>query len=315
MKQWYAKELSKLTKVSVRTLHHYDKIDLLKPELRLINGYRLYSEKDLLKLQQIIALKFFGFDLAQIKVLLGKQDDVLDNLALQAKFLQKKAKSLLEASRILMRITKDCSNKKSIPWQKIIQSIEVYHMTQQLEKKWVKEIFNADELKQYSEFEAGLKSRFTEEEKSLFETNWFKLVEEVNKNLQHDPRSKIGIELAKESMEIINGLYGKEHANLRAIKWQKGFKEGKGLKEHGLTPETVEWLDQALIAYWMQRIYEVLAQVGKLPSEKLLLAWNELMDEMYGDDKQNKSAILLHLLQDDKVSELKKDWLKNINNL
>ena len=312
MKQWYAKELSKLTKVSVRTLHHYDKIDLLKPELRLRNGYRLYSEKDLLRLQQIIALKFFGFDLAQIKVLLTKQDDVLENLALQSKFLQEKAQSLLEASRILMRITNNCGNKKSIPWQQIIQSIEVYHMAQQLENEWVQEIFNANELKQYSEFEAGLKSRFTEEEKSRFEANWFKLVEKVNKNLQHDPRSQIGIEFAKESMDIINGLYGKEHANLRATKWQKGFKEGKGLKEHGLTPEIVNWLDKALIAYWMQRIYEVLAQSGKLSPDQLLLTWNELMDEMYGNDEQNKSAILSLLLQDDKISELAKNWLKKI---
>jgi len=56
-------------------LHHYDKIGLLKPSMRLSNGYRLYSETDLLKLQQIIALKFFGFELSQIKLLLAKQDN------------------------------------------------------------------------------------------------------------------------------------------------------------------------------------------------------------------------------------------------
>ena len=48
MTQWYVNELSKLTKVTVRTLHHYDKIGLLKPSLRRSNGYRLYSEADLL---------------------------------------------------------------------------------------------------------------------------------------------------------------------------------------------------------------------------------------------------------------------------
>ena len=80
MKQWYAKALSELTYVSVRTLHHYDKIGLLKPTLRQSNGYRLYSEKDLLKLQQIIALKFFGFELSQIKLLLAKQDGMIENL-------------------------------------------------------------------------------------------------------------------------------------------------------------------------------------------------------------------------------------------
>ena len=69
MAQWYVKELSNLTQVSVQALHHYDRIGLLKPSVRLPNGYRLYSEQDLLKLQQIIALKFFGFELSQIKIL------------------------------------------------------------------------------------------------------------------------------------------------------------------------------------------------------------------------------------------------------
>lgn len=49
MAQWYVKELSKLTGVSVQTLHHYDKINLLAPSVRHANGYRLYSERDLLQ--------------------------------------------------------------------------------------------------------------------------------------------------------------------------------------------------------------------------------------------------------------------------
>ena len=50
MTQWYVKDLSKLTGISVQTLHHYDRIDLLKPSARLSNGYRIYSEKDLLRI-------------------------------------------------------------------------------------------------------------------------------------------------------------------------------------------------------------------------------------------------------------------------
>ena len=59
MTQWYVKDVSKITGVSVQALHHYDRIDLLKPSYRRANGYRLYSEKDLMTLQQIVALKFF----------------------------------------------------------------------------------------------------------------------------------------------------------------------------------------------------------------------------------------------------------------
>ena len=66
MTHWYVKDLSKLTGISVQTLHHYDRIELLKPSLRLSNGYRVYSEKDLLQLQQIIALKFIDITYVNI---------------------------------------------------------------------------------------------------------------------------------------------------------------------------------------------------------------------------------------------------------
>ncbi|QEO56730.1 MerR family DNA-binding transcriptional regulator [Francisella marina] len=41
---WYTKEISKLTNVSVKTLHHYDSLGLIVP-VRNINGYRIYTEK------------------------------------------------------------------------------------------------------------------------------------------------------------------------------------------------------------------------------------------------------------------------------
>src|SRR5580693_5760563 len=91
MAQWYVKDLSKLTQVSVQTLHHYDRIGLLEPSVRLPNGYRLYSEKDLLKLQQIIALKYFGFELTQIRTLLMGEEDIIDHFAIQSQFLEEKA--------------------------------------------------------------------------------------------------------------------------------------------------------------------------------------------------------------------------------
>ena len=91
MIQWYVKDMSKLTDVSVQTLHHYDRIGLLQPSIRLPNGYRVYSEKDLLKLQQIIALKFFGFELSQIKTLLSEERHALNHFEAQAQVLEQKA--------------------------------------------------------------------------------------------------------------------------------------------------------------------------------------------------------------------------------
>lgn len=314
MKQWYAKELSQLTQVSVRTLHYYDKIGLLKPSMRLSNDYRLYSETDLLKLQQIIALKFFGFELSQIKLLLAKQENVVENFAMQSKFLQEKAEALQEASMILKRITESCGQRKSIPWENVIQLIEVYQMTQQLEHAWVKEIFTPDELKQYVEFEKEMK---TTHQKAAFEKSWQQLVEELKSNLHHDPESKIGIVFGKKYMDWVNGIYGKKYAHLRTKKWEQGFGEGKGLDEIGLTPGLLSWIEKSVNAYYKARIQDVLGQVGTIPSPAVLKLWDEVIDDMYGDDKATKKErtenIIEMALKDTGVSQAAKDWLRSFS--
>lgn len=64
------KELSKLTGISVRTLHHYDAIGLLRPAKLTEAGYRLYSHENVVTLQQILFFRELGFPLKQIKEIL-----------------------------------------------------------------------------------------------------------------------------------------------------------------------------------------------------------------------------------------------------
>ncbi|MCC2646543.1 MAG: Transcriptional regulator SkgA, mercury resistance [Rickettsiaceae bacterium] len=130
--QWYVKDLSKLTSVSVRALHHYDEIGLLKPSGRHTNGYRLYSEVDLLRLQQILALKAFGFKLSEIKNILIKTDGILAHLEAQQKILNERVKILSHLSRKLAVMINYCKANKSIPWQNIIDLMEDYNMKKEL---------------------------------------------------------------------------------------------------------------------------------------------------------------------------------------
>src|SRR5438105_224203 len=53
--------------VSIRTLRYYDSVGLLAPSHYTEAGYRLYTSEDLVSLQQILALKFLGFSLEEIK--------------------------------------------------------------------------------------------------------------------------------------------------------------------------------------------------------------------------------------------------------
>jgi DNA-binding transcriptional MerR regulator len=63
-------ELAELAGVTVRTLHHYDEIGLLRPSQRSEAGYRLYDRADLQRLQQILLWRALGFGLADIRALL-----------------------------------------------------------------------------------------------------------------------------------------------------------------------------------------------------------------------------------------------------
>lgn len=68
------KEVADMVGVSVRTLHHYDQIGLLQPESINPAGYRLYSDDDLEKLQQILFFKEIDFSLQEIKTILTSPD-------------------------------------------------------------------------------------------------------------------------------------------------------------------------------------------------------------------------------------------------
>jgi len=68
------KRLAAISGVSVRTLHFYDEVGLLKPAYHGANGYRFYEEAQLLMLQQILFYRELGFELKQIKRILSRRD-------------------------------------------------------------------------------------------------------------------------------------------------------------------------------------------------------------------------------------------------
>lgn len=68
------KEVSRLTGVSIRTLHHYDAIGLLRPKREDGSKYRLYDEKDLERLQMILLFRELKFPLKEIRQIIDSPD-------------------------------------------------------------------------------------------------------------------------------------------------------------------------------------------------------------------------------------------------
>lgn len=70
---WKVGELARETGLTVRTLHHWDEIGLLRPSRRTPRGHRLYGEADVARLQQVTSLRQLGFALEQIRDLLDRR--------------------------------------------------------------------------------------------------------------------------------------------------------------------------------------------------------------------------------------------------
>jgi len=79
VKAYTVSQVAKMAGVSVRALHHYDQIGLLKPSARTGAGYRLYGEPELLRLQQILFFKELDMPLGEVRQILD--DPGFDQMA------------------------------------------------------------------------------------------------------------------------------------------------------------------------------------------------------------------------------------------
>ncbi len=99
--------VSALTGVSIRTLHHYDTIGLLKPAALAPNGYRLYDENALSRLQTILLFRELEFSLKDIRDILESEDfDLSTTLETQIKLLELKRSHLTKLISYARKIQK-----------------------------------------------------------------------------------------------------------------------------------------------------------------------------------------------------------------
>ncbi|MBX7067423.1 MAG: MerR family transcriptional regulator [Parachlamydiales bacterium] len=109
------KKLSELSGVTVRTLHFYEEIALLKPAYYGSNGYRYYEEKQLLQLQQILFFKELGFSLKQILKIVGRSDfDQLAALHSHRNALNKEWEKIGVLLKTIDRTIKHINGKKKM---------------------------------------------------------------------------------------------------------------------------------------------------------------------------------------------------------
>ncbi len=125
--------------VTVRTLRYYDREGLLSPSARTEAGHRLYTDADLARLQQILALKFLGFSLDEIRHCLCVGPARLrDSLALQKAMLEERRAHI---DRILQTLcyAEAALREKCENWQSIVELIRMFQVSQNFTEKYYTE--------------------------------------------------------------------------------------------------------------------------------------------------------------------------------
>src|SRR5262245_37617702 len=128
---------AELAGVTVRALHHYDQLALLKPK-RTAAGYRLYSAPDLERVEQIVALKFLGLSLKQIKTVLDRDSrSLVEVLRTQRRALEEKRKRLEKAIRAITdaeRAVQPGRPADAAVLKRIIEVIDMSDHTEEMKK-------------------------------------------------------------------------------------------------------------------------------------------------------------------------------------
>jgi DNA-binding transcriptional MerR regulator len=168
---YQAREFAERTGTTVRTLHHYDRLGLLRPTTYTAAGYRLYGESDFARLQQIVMLKFIGLSLKQIKELLNRSNlDLAATLRLQQAVIEEKRRQLEMVSRAIMRAEKTLAANDATDWEVFKKIIEEIDMENNME--WAKKYYTDEQL-------AELKGRWSPEIQEKAERDWAALIKEV----------------------------------------------------------------------------------------------------------------------------------------
>lgn len=196
------REFAELAGVTVRTLHHYDRVRLLCPK-RTSSGYRVYTDADLERLEQIIALKFIGLPLAGIKALLERDAPPLSEaLRRQRLALQQKRRLLDRAMDAIQEAESALADEGRASAGVLKKIIEVMEM--QDNANWA--------MKYYSDEAAAKvearKSLWSPELQERVSKQWMDLIADVEANLEKDPAGAEAQELGRRWKALIAEFTG-----------------------------------------------------------------------------------------------------------
>jgi DNA-binding transcriptional MerR regulator len=192
-------DIAKATGVTIRTLHHYEEIGLLASSSRSESGHRVYSEKDLRRLQQILSLKQLGFSLEEIHNCFQTESlSPIEIIHLHQKRVLESRDQLARLYDQLSTLEKTLAAKQNPSVQELLKTIEVIHMHEKY--------FTQEQLEELKNREAALGSQKMQD----YQAQWSTLMEKVRHEAKNgaDPSAPHVQKLAQEWQGLVKAFSG-----------------------------------------------------------------------------------------------------------
>jgi DNA-binding transcriptional MerR regulator len=207
-------ELAKRTGLSVRTLHYYDEIGLLTPPRRAESGYRLYSDAEIARLQQIASLRQLGFALDEIREILAQPGASIERvIELHLERIGEQIEAMERLRQRLETIARGLHANGSVTAETLLETMEVMN---RMEKYYTSE--QLEMLKRRHQ-ELG------DEHIKAIEAEWPELIAQVRAEYDKgtDPADPKVQALANRWMELIHEFTGDDPSVAKAVGriWQE----------------------------------------------------------------------------------------------
>lgn len=200
---WKIGDLAKQTGLSIRTLHYYDEIGLLKPSQHTEVGHRLYTREDIIRLQQIVSLRQLSFSLEEIKDCL--QNPNFDPIAVMRSHITKLHQQIeiqQQLARLLEGISTRLQASEDISVSDLIHAIEVSKMAEDLFSKY----YNSEQRQYLEQRQELLGDEVMQQAQQDWQDLFTRVQEEMNKGT--DPSDEKVLALAQRWCELIEGFTG-----------------------------------------------------------------------------------------------------------
>jgi MerR family transcriptional regulator, thiopeptide resistance regulator len=237
---WKVGQLARLTGLTVRALHHYDQLGLLRPSARTPSGHRLYDERDVRRLYQIVALRELGLPLEMIGDLLTGEPDLAELLRDQLAHVDRQLAGL-QALRVRLATTVARVQLTGSPSSTDLLGLmeEVMAMDEIMQR-----YFTTKQL-------AVLSQRWEQHGKQAtasVQAEWPRLIAQVQAELDAgtDPGTPRAQALAKRWMELLEFYHGGD-AGLRDSMYRMYAENSATIQQQhgGPTPEQIDYIRRA----------------------------------------------------------------------